>query len=90
MKCVATLLFTLALLVPATLGNHLFYYPKGGEPHCFMEEIPQDTMIVANFNVTQLNEQTSEYVPNGDISVVVTVKVVAVLDRVGLCLCCAM
>ncbi|KAF2399103.1 ERP1 protein precursor [Trichodelitschia bisporula] len=59
-----------ALVLPT---NALYFYMHGGQPKCFFEELPKDTLVVGHYSVEQYSAQTRAFAPDHTVGLTITV-----------------
>ncbi|GAB7342162.1 hypothetical protein MBLNU457_g0421t1 [Dothideomycetes sp. NU457] len=66
----------LSLLVSALFFQvqALYFFIDGTTPKCFFEELPKDTLVVGHFNALQYNDRSSQFEPNPDMGVYISVE----------------
>ncbi len=56
------LIFTLFQLIP--ISYSLFFHISESERKCFIEEIPDDTLVIGKYKVELHDERTNTYLPS--------------------------
>ncbi|KAK9386919.1 emp24/gp25L/p24 family/GOLD-domain-containing protein [Lipomyces mesembrius] len=73
----ATVISTFAILVilMVTRGvQGLYFYLEGSERKCFLEELPQDTLVVGFYNAEEFVPETNVFVQPATLGVQITVE----------------
>jgi len=58
------LIFIFSLLQIITLSSGLFFHISETEKKCFIEEIPDDTLVIGQYKVELYDEKTNTYLPS--------------------------
>ncbi|KAG1445209.1 hypothetical protein G6F56_009993 [Rhizopus delemar] len=75
-------LSTLFLLVICIAGTQaLYFYLEGSEKKCFIEDLPKETMVIANlhfllgvYKSEQFSDTHNEWIENKDVKMEITVE----------------
>ncbi|KAI4197304.1 MAG: hypothetical protein LQ348_002179 [Seirophora lacunosa] len=67
---ILSILLFLAFAIPT---KALYFYFQTNAPKCFYEELPKDTMVVGHYKAENFNHDKNAFLPNPDITVLVTV-----------------
>eukprot|EP01120_Amphizonella_sp_Union-15-10_P015630 TRINITY_DN8078_c0_g1_i5.p1 TRINITY_DN8078_c0_g1~~TRINITY_DN8078_c0_g1_i5.p1 ORF type:complete len:239 (-),score=31.71 TRINITY_DN8078_c0_g1_i5:59-712(-) len=67
--CLCTLLAYLILPI-----HSMYLYMEEGEKKCFAEEVPKDTMILANWSVSEIKGESEETLETKKTTIILTVK----------------
>ncbi|KAH8924039.1 hypothetical protein BT69DRAFT_1261836 [Atractiella rhizophila] len=65
------LLFSSALIA---LSNALYFYLDAGTTKCFIEELPQDTIVVGHYKAEEWEEESRSYVVRNELGIQITVS----------------
>ncbi|KAK9447521.1 emp24/gp25L/p24 family/GOLD-domain-containing protein [Limtongia smithiae] len=68
----SVILLVLAALTTRVAGLH--FYLEGSDRKCFLEELPQDTLVVGYYNAEEFVPETSTYVQPQTLGVHITVE----------------
>ncbi|KAK9246110.1 emp24/gp25L/p24 family/GOLD-domain-containing protein [Lipomyces tetrasporus] len=73
----ATVISSLAMLVILMITSRvegLYFYLEGSERKCFLEELPQDTLVVGFYNAEEFVPETNVFVQPATLGVQITVE----------------
>ncbi|KAJ9068717.1 emp24p/erv25p- protein [Entomophthora muscae] len=54
--------FALLFLFSASFTQAFYFYLEGGDPKCFLEDLPNETVVAAKYRVEKFDENTQSYV----------------------------
>ncbi|KAK9371372.1 emp24/gp25L/p24 family/GOLD-domain-containing protein [Lipomyces kononenkoae] len=64
----------LVILIVARGVDGLYFYLEGSERKCFLEELPQDTLVVGVYNAEEYVPETNTFVQPATLGVQITVE----------------
>jgi len=71
-----------AALLLAVQTRALYFYLQAGETRCFLEELPQDTIVVGHYKAEEYTVQDNKWIINDRLGIQITVDETETEERV--------
>ncbi|CDH49333.1 endosomal cargo receptor [Lichtheimia corymbifera JMRC:FSU:9682] len=75
-RCLAGALMV-AILLMAQVSDALYFYLEGSEKKCFLEELPQETLVTGIYKAEQFSAVQNQWIVNPEVKIQITVEEVA-------------